>query len=657
MGLSKIILKNVKYNIKNYMAYLLGNSIIQCILFMFCTLVVSPEFLSMNEDSSIRANFTSFFSLMIVFSVAYILFTVVSFTKFRGKEIGVYFTIGFTSKEILKILVIENIIISLSSFFIAVFTGSIFSKLFNMVVCKILSISNMDIPINIKSFGLVFLIAIAVFIFTTIYQFLFLNRYSVIEIIKSKSKKDIGSTNLFWGIVGIVMFITSLILFKKGISDAIDDSQMLLQLSVVGTVISIYLLIGFSMTVFVKILKFFKKTYNNNILFANSLTHRFVSFRNVLYVVTIMVSAAMVCIAVAYGNYMNTKKYIDNKYPYDVSMIVSKEEYDEDKLVTVLNKHIDNIRSFNKIESLNLDEIRTNGNMINGRIKNILVVSNENYKSLTGNIYDIEKGSIVYLRLEKANGDLEEGFMLEALDETKLKEKEMSIEDFKNLHEENEYLNIPVENVTFEVGQITNYTNSRKYVRFDSLILNDDDYAMLKSKLSDSKMSYDILLNIDGNIDIEELKDELKNNLGEHVSESLSVKENEFNNTIKENGLMLFLCTSLGLMFLIGSGAIIYFKIITNIDQDRERDAQLVKIGLTQNEINKLTMKELGAIFFVPPVIAIIYIGYFLSTLYDFINDGEYLWINTLYVFAGYLIIQVIFYLLTSSKYKKMLKV
>ena len=43
MNLTRMIFKNIKYNIKNYIAYLLGNSFVICILFLFYSLIFSKQ--------------------------------------------------------------------------------------------------------------------------------------------------------------------------------------------------------------------------------------------------------------------------------------------------------------------------------------------------------------------------------------------------------------------------------------------------------------------------------------------------------------------------------------------------------------------------------------------------------------------------------------
>lgn len=231
-----------------------------------------------------------------------------------------------------------------------------------------------------------------------------------------------------------------------------------------------------------------------------------------------------------------------------------------------------------------------------------------------------------------------------------LKKDEMSLEEFKDQHKNDEYIYISKENKRDEVGTTVNDFYGKNYYRGDTLVVNNEDYNIIKEKVGKEAVSYDVLINAkksDG------FKKSLETNLGKKVSDTLVIKADEFDSTIKENGFMLFLFSFMGMMFLIGSAAVLYFKTITSIEEDRERSKQLVKLGLTKKEINKLSMKELGAVFLVPPVIALACTGYILSTMYSIISDGENMWKNSLFIFAVYSVIQIVFYFLTSNKYKK----
>ena len=401
-----MIIKNIKYNIKNYTAYLLGNSLIGCILFMFFTLVFSPEFMNADKTMPLKGNFLPILVIMVAFSGVFIIYTTVSFTKYRGRELGVYFTIGLTSREIIKILFYENIIISISAFLFGSILGSIFSKLFHMAIGEILNINNISIPLSIKAYGVIALISIGTLLFTTIYQIIFLKRYSVINILKSKSKKDIGSTSSILGFIGIVLLVISMVLFKKVINQEIGNAQEVLVGSIIGTLVSGYLLIGFSMTFVVKILRRFKGIYNNNILFVTSLSHKFMDYRRVLFVVTIMVAGAMLFISISYGMYKSTEKLNNARYPYDISFVVEKENLQNVDLKQLVEESTGEIESYGELEGINLPDIKVGDGVRAMYDVQTLNISENTYNKIYNKDLSLDNGEVMLVDSEKTGRSL-----------------------------------------------------------------------------------------------------------------------------------------------------------------------------------------------------------------------------------------------------------
>ncbi|MEQ8198819.1 MAG: ABC transporter permease, partial [Clostridiaceae bacterium] len=468
MDFSMMIIKNIKHNIKNYTAYLLGNSLILCTLFMFFTLVFSPEFMKADETTVIKANFISVLIIMVAFSVMFIIFTTVSFTQYRGREFGVYFTIGLTSKEITKILCYENIIISSLSFIFASLGGSVFSRLFHMAIERILKLDNIIIPLSFKAYGTIFLISGAIFVYATAYQMLFLKRFSVVNMLKSKSKKDVCGTSTILGITGIIIFIASLIVYNLAVCGKVSSNQkLILPASILGTVISVYLIIGFSMTVVVKILRNFKGIYNNNILFVNSLAHRFRSYRTVLFVVTLMVSGAMIFISVAYGMYKSTNRQVNIKYPYDMSFIVDKSQMKNKDIRDFASKNLGDFKSYFELEGLNIANIRVFEGKCIWRSPDILIISEDSYRALGNNGLNLEKGEILYSHMEKRGGFLDGGFMLD-LSKKPMQDREISLDDYKSHHQKDEYIYVSKDNKRDNIGTIANYFYDGNYSRIDA---------------------------------------------------------------------------------------------------------------------------------------------------------------------------------------------
>ena len=61
----------------------------------------------------------------------------------------------------------------------------------------------------------------------------------------------------------------------------------------------------------------------------------------------------------------------------------------------------------------------------------------------------------------------------------------------------------------------------------------------------------------------------------------------------------------LGLVFLLATGSIIYFKQLTEASADRDRYVVLRKVGVTKQEMKKAIAKQVSFIFTIPLVIGI----------------------------------------------------
>ena len=76
---------------------------------------------------------------------------------------------------------------------------------------------------------------------------------------------------------------------------------------------------------------------------------------------------------------------------------------------------------------------------------------------------------------------------------------------------------------------------------------------------------------------------------------------------LETTGLMMFIGLFLGLVFLLATGSIIYFKQLTEASADRDRYIVLHKVGVTKQEMKKAIAKQVSFIFAIPLVIGILH--------------------------------------------------
>ncbi|MEN8905322.1 MAG: FtsX-like permease family protein, partial [Clostridiales bacterium] len=199
------------------------------------------------------------------------------------------------------------------------------------------------------------------------------------------------------------------------------------------------------------------------------------------------------------------------------------------------------------------------------------------------------------------------------------------------------------------------------------LIINDDDFEKIKSEVNinfkrvfiaidfyEWKETSQLVHDIKKELDYEDEYSKYPVN-DERNKDILGISSRiDYYNTIKkELSMTLFIVAFLGGVFLLCSGSITYFKIITNITEKKEKYIKLRKIGITKNEFKKMIKSELKVIFFIPLVFSsvistiLIYILY-ISSLYP-----ERFSRNMLLVIIYYSFFQVIYYLLAKMKYIK----
>lgn len=664
MNLSRIIFKNIKYNIKNYVAYLIGHSFIICILFMFLNLISSNVFVEQPSTSIIKENLVSILALMIIFSLTFTLYTTISFTRYRGKEFGVYFTIGLTTKNVIKILFYENSIIAIVSFISGIIGGSVFFKLIYTLVMKILNINNTNMELNIKSYIYIAVISSLIFIFNIMYQIRFLNRFSVVQILKYSSKKYTNRTNLVSSIIGISVFIISTIIFKSAIKLETLNSNLIMIISFILAIICLYFVVGSIMSLILKISEKFKNFYNKNILLLNSLSHRFFAYRIVLYIIILLASGAMMLISTTYSTYKSSAKYINTLYPYDLSFVIKKDLYDKhiEDLRNIIKNSGAKVKNYNEIENIDVYNLRKHDNKISWYSSLIMVVCESNYKNISNSDINVKKNHAILNTLNQ--NELKDGGLIidfpnkkgESIISNLFSNKNTCyFNDYTKSKNYKNYIYIPQKNIIYIQKYITNNLDTPQYTKGSSIIINKSDYLKLKKGASKNFIYYDILANLNNNNNYKYIMKNLRYNLnnigGKQLVDTLIFKKEKLDEETRNNGFILFTALFLGIMLLIGSAVVLYFKVFTSLEDDKKETSQLFKLGLTYGEIRNIIIKELGIVFLVPPIIAVLVVGYYLSRMYRMIQYGNYMWNNSLTVFLTYILIQTVFFIITINKY------
>jgi ABC-type antimicrobial peptide transport system permease subunit len=123
------------------------------------------------------------------------------------------------------------------------------------------------------------------------------------------------------------------------------------------------------------------------------------------------------------------------------------------------------------------------------------------------------------------------------------------------------------------------------------------------------------------------------------------------NRELESNGAVFFIIMFLGALFIIASGLVLYHKVLSDIDMQKESMTSLKRLGVTQAELRQLVSRELGVVFMLPAVSGLglgLYYFYVLFSNTDGIAGplGQ-----AAIVAAVFLVLQIAFYFTSRRKY------
>ena len=115
----------------------------------------------------------------------------------------------------------------------------------------------------------------------------------------------------------------------------------------------------------------------------------------------------------------------------------------------------------------------------------------------------------------------------------------------------------------------------------------------------------------------------------QHDLESVQTEHPPFHATETSNSLyqtklgvasFFLIGTFLGVIFFIGAGSVLYFRMYTDLATEHEKYITITKIGLTEYEMKQSVTIQLAILFFVPYIMASIHTFFATKMLQDILG-------------------------------------
>lgn len=625
---------NIKKNFPLYRIYFLATIGLLSIFIAFLNFISDKIIAEKIEDSGqalVIANGSLLF--LIVFLVVFLIYFNNFFVKKRSQDLGVLAILGFSKRELTKLLTLENLVILVLSYLVSLLLGPTLYFLAVLVITHLLDLT-MEVQwfITVKEIIESLGILVVVFLINFITNGVIIAKQSLIEFVNfsKKAEKKIRIRKVR-AIIAITALLLSYVLCLTTVFSSTRKMLLSVGMVPISLLIIILVILGsiftirYGLTFVISFLKEKKKRLYrplSNIIYPKfnyriATKNKLLTVLGGLLTLTVSVTGIMVML------YAYSLNGIERLTPSAIEYNVESENG---------QVNVTNILENGQVSLVDINLLRLNTNPE--------VTITESGQTIP--YFDIINYSD-YKELMKAQGrknSIEGSESLPLL--INYFPTEISLGKTFNL--ENAY-DVTVKQVS--TNNVFSFSTS-----VTTLVVSDKLYAELSSRFPEKKMTIRTF-----NGDSIRSSETFYNQFST-VPDVISSYSRE--RTVKTANIATYIfITFLSILFIICTGSILYFTSLIEIMENKEEYSYLSKLGYSKKMINRIVGYEIGILFLIPVLIGIIngsmLLIFYKYSFMDTLVAGNIIMLSLLLFLFFFLIIYGTFYLLTLRSVKSII--
>ena len=539
--------------------------------------------------------------IIAIFTFIFVMYANGFLIKRRNKEFALYGILGLEKKHIRKILFIEYLVLFICALIIGVIGGYIFGKVTFIALNYLLKDtagSLMDYPFSMKSCVSTAVLAFVLFVITLIRNNIKIYLATPVQLLGNQHKGEGEPKNRY------LFLLLGFILLGAGYAIALTVQGILSSLvyffsAALLVLFGTYLLyISFSI--------FILKLQRRNEKFYYKPTH-FLSVSGLLYrmkanavslaSVSILSTGVLITLSVTAAIYSTIQKTVDYVMPRDYSL-------SSDEIVTTENK--------DEIERVLYNAANQGLEVSNGLEDDYVSYGYETSANRVGNELTVLKSEQALKPYFMIVRDLA-SYNKRTHQQIELKDNEILMcTNQKNLLDLDQ---VKIGDITYTIHKVPNFIPSTYAVESYGIIAKDFTVMkkigeVLQMKNIDTGEYYtpNITANLNWN-----LKSNVVDKTKYFATQTTYAKEHSFDFETREaaikkayelNGGFLFLGILIGIIFIVGTVLITYYKQINEGYEDRDKFQIMKKVGLPDQLIHQTSNSQVLWLFLAPLAVA-----------------------------------------------------
>lgn len=661
----KLAITNIKKNAKTYVPYMITSILTISMFYIICSLGNNPNITKACGTDSMK--YVLFLGTWVcgIFAVIFLFYTNSFLMKRRKKEFGLYNILGMEKKHISMVVLCETLIMSIISLVLGLVVGILFDKLMLLVI---LSMFTVEIPLGFHISPESFPATLT--LFTGIFVLIFLNSIRQIHLAKPIELLQ-GSTvgekepKAKWliALIGAICLGSGYYISLTTTNPISALNMFFFFIAVILVIIGTYLLFTAGSIVLLKALRKNKNYYykTKNFISISGMIYRMKQNAVGLANICVLSTMVLVMISSTFSLWNGMNDVLNNFYPREFTFTYSEESASD--LKAWVNDTLDECnvkpKDITEYSYLNFAVVQDKDTFIMDR-------DNPAYSNMVNEIRNLFFITLDdYNKMANSNETLEADEVLVYSNRDQYSYKEMKLSN-KTLKIKETLKDFPNNNI-----MASNVASSHFIVVKDKSVINDLN-KIQNEKYGDmaSSIQYYYAFNVDANIEkIIDINNKFENKIkemgtyGENTNKYVyegrfDCRETEKNDFIGMYGGLYFIGVFLGVLFIIATILIMYYKQISEGYDDKGRFEIMQKVGISHEEIKKSIHSQVLTVFFLPLIVAGIHVAFafpFITRLLAILN------LTNVKLFAmatvgGFLIFSVFYavvYRITARSYYK----
>lgn len=607
---TKLAITNIKNNRQFYFPYLLTGIITVAMFYIMCALESNPGIQSMPGAKGLGLILRLGIGVIGIFAVIFLFYTNSFIIKRRKKELGIYNILGMEKRHIAKILSKEAFFTAIIAIGGGLVTGVLFHKLACMLLYRMIGFNGgITFSFSKKGVMITAILFAIVYLLTYIYDLFQVQLANPIELLQSGNKGEREpKTKAIMAVLGVLCLGTGyfIAITTKNPIKALPLFFVAVILVIIGT----YLLFTAGSIALLKILRRNKGYYYQTKHFTSVSGMIYRMKQNAVGLANICILSTMVLVAVSttVSLYVGVEDIMKERYPNEINI---RAYYDtgapsEDSIAPIVEKSVKEsgrkIRHEEDYLELYFAAIKDQGQ------------------------YSLDKEKV------KTAGDRVSGFVVLTREDCKKKYNEEIPELAENevalfTIKKTDMDTLVLENRSYHVKEIKQFQNTEDFETIADIM--DEYYYVIVNDVQDmerlwqlqkdiyqensSSISRQVRLDIDG--DSEQKKEcfeNIKTALGPEQAKArilIDSRQSSLDEFYQIYGGFLFLGLFLGILFLMITVLIIFYKQISEGYDDKERFSIMEKVGMSNDEVKATIRSQVRTVFFLPILMAAIHVG------------------------------------------------